>query len=108
MVDGEGAGADDPRGPLLVEFPSALGVVEAALTPAELVQRSSEALDAASATIREMARKFGQELADMPIKPRELQMEFGVKLTVEAGAFVAKAGGEGALTVRMTWSTDQM
>jgi len=91
---------------VIVEFPTTPGLVQVALTPAELVQRSSEALDAASGVIRGMARRFAHQLDDLDVKPREVQVEFGVKLTAEAGAFVAKAGGEGALAVRITWRTD--
>jgi hypothetical protein len=91
---------------VVVEFPATPGLVQVALTPAELVKRSSEALDAASEVIRGMASRFSGQLADLEVKPSQVELEFGVKLTAEAGAFIAKAGGEGALSVRMTWHGD--
>ena len=96
----------DPDAAVLVEFPVSPGLVQVALTPAQLVQRSGEALDAAADVIRSMARRFARRLDDLEVKPREMELEFGVKLTAEAGALIAKAGGEGAITVRMTWHTD--
>jgi Trypsin-co-occurring domain 1 len=36
--------------------------------------------------------------------PREVQVEFGVELTAEAGAVVSKAGGGCHLTVTLTWA----
>jgi Trypsin-co-occurring domain 1 len=37
---------------------------------------------------------------------QELSLEFGLKLNAEAGALIAKAGGEAQLTVRATWGPE--
>jgi len=34
-------------------------------------------------------------------------VEFGVRLTAEAGAVIAKSSVEGHLTVKLTWRDDQ-
>ncbi|MEU2748191.1 CU044_2847 family protein [Streptomyces collinus] len=37
-------------------------------------------------------------------RPDEVQIEFGVRITAEAGAVIAKTGVEGQLSVTITWS----
>lgn len=39
------------------------------------------------------------------LKPTKTEVEFGIKLSVEAGAILAKAGGEANFTVKLTWDT---
>ncbi|MEU4799866.1 CU044_2847 family protein [Streptomyces sp. NPDC023327] len=38
------------------------------------------------------------------LDPDTIELEFGVKLTVAAGAVIARTATEGHLTVRLTWS----
>ncbi|MDG4863944.1 CU044_2847 family protein [Streptomyces sp. T-3] len=38
------------------------------------------------------------------LKPDTVELEFGVKLTAEAGAVIAKTAVEGHLTVKLSWS----
>jgi hypothetical protein len=108
MTDIEQEVAEEPDEVVLVEFPTTPGLREVALTPAELLEKSSAALDSAAGAIRGMARKFGDQLTTLPVRPREAELEFGVKLTAEAGAFVAKAGGEGTIVVRLKWAPGEM
>jgi len=37
------------------------------------------------------------------LRPQKLELEFGVKLTAEAGALIAKTAGEGHFVVTVTW-----
>jgi hypothetical protein len=39
-------------------------------------------------------------------RPRQVQVEFGVELTAEAGAVLSKAGAGCHLTVTLTWGPD--
>lgn len=39
--------------------------------------------------------------------PKEVEIEFGIRLTAEAGAVIAKTGAEGHLTVKLTWRAEQ-
>ena len=36
-------------------------------------------------------------------RPDSVEVEFGIKLDAEAGALIAKAGTEAAISVKMTW-----
>jgi hypothetical protein len=47
---------------------------------------------------------MAQGLIQLPSAPTGLEVTFGVKLSTELGAFVAKASGEANFTVKLTWS----
>jgi hypothetical protein len=66
------------------------GVVDAA-------GRLEEALD----SIRDAARASIDVLRTLA--PQKLELEFGVKLTAEAGAIIARTAGEGHFVVTVTW-----
>lgn len=53
--------------------------------------------------IREAAAATLARLRDMPRRPDEVCLEFGLRFNAEAGAVIAKSGGEAHLNVRMTW-----
>ncbi len=46
---------------------------------------------------------FREGLQPDEIKPEEIKLIFGVKLTAEAGAVIARTGVEGHLVVEMKW-----
>lgn len=43
---------------------------------------------------------------EMEVRPDEVQVEFGVKLSAQAGAVIAKTGVEGHLKIKLTWTRD--
>ncbi|MGH3830102.1 MAG: CU044_2847 family protein [Pseudonocardiaceae bacterium] len=69
------------------------GVVEAG-------HRLTEALG----SVRDAARESMEVLRTL--SPGRIELEFGVKLTGEAGAIIAKTAAEGHFTVRLTWEPD--
>ncbi|WP_404187942.1 CU044_2847 family protein [Streptomyces tauricus] len=44
---------------------------------------------------------------DGSLKPDSVEIEFGVKLTAEAGALIAKSAVEGHLVVKLAWSPER-
>lgn len=66
--------------------------------------------------ILEPGRRLAQSLDDVrqaadtalksltPLSPRSVELEFGIKLTGEAGALIAKTSAEGHFTVKLVWS----
>ena len=68
------------------------GVVEA-------TSRLEEALD----SVRDAARASLRTL--QTLSPQKLELEFGVKLTAEAGALIAKTVGEGHFVVKVVWES---
>ncbi len=63
---------------------------------------ASKRLDAAMATVEPSIRTIAKTLASLA--PDSHEIEFGIKLNGEVGAFVAKSSLEGHFTVRMTWA----
>ena len=66
------------------------------------VVQASRRLEDALTSVRDAARASLEVLRHL--SPDEIEVEFGIKLAAEAGAFIAKTSGEGHFTVKMTWS----
>lgn len=91
---------------ILVEFAPRAGVQQVSIfdMPLEqLEELSSQALDSAMETITQMAQRARALRDKIPDEFTQVEVEFGIKLDAEAGAFLAKAGGEAALSVTLTW-----
>lgn len=80
---------------------------------ARLVARDGHALARAERTfdealqgIRSAAQSALAVFRDGSLKPDGVELEFGVKITAEAGAVIAKSALEGHLTVKLSWSPD--
>jgi hypothetical protein len=67
------------------------GIVTAANRLEQALQSAAPALQSVARTVRAMA-------------PDEHEIEFGLKLSAEAGAIVAKTAAEGHFTVKLRWS----
>ena len=90
---------------ILVEFAPAAGVRGVSLSPANIAEKSREAIDDALKTMRKMAKKTVKAIREIPVteRPNSIAVSFGLKLSAEGGAVVAKAGVEAAINVTMTW-----
>ncbi|MGW3938884.1 CU044_2847 family protein [Streptomyces phaeochromogenes] len=84
-------GVEDESGSRLVA--RADGTVQAART----FEGSLEGVRAAAESALRVFR-------DGSLKPDTVEIEFGVKLTAEAGALIAKSAVEGHLVVKLSWS----
>ncbi|GGW18445.1 hypothetical protein GCM10018980_48450 [Streptomyces capoamus] len=103
----------------LVEFTTedgAVVVVESADTVggAKLVSRgdgpavqATRTFEGALDGVRAAARSALRVFRDGSLRPDSVEMEFGVKLSAEAGAVIAKGAAEGQLVVRLTWSSER-
>jgi hypothetical protein len=60
--------------------------------------------EAALATIKDAAESMGRSLAELPSAPSAVEITFGVKLSTQVGAILAKAGGEANFTIKLGWS----
>lgn len=90
---------------ILVEFAPAAGVRSVSLSPKDAIEKSQEAVDHALKTMRRMAKKTMKAINAIPVseKPNTISVSFGLKLTAEGGAIIAKAGVEAGINVTMTW-----
>ncbi|MGW8060715.1 CU044_2847 family protein [Streptomyces ziwulingensis] len=70
--------------------------------PARAVRTFEDSLDGVRAAAASALRVF----RDGSLRPDSVELEFGVKLSAEAGAVIAKGAAEGHLVVRLTWSPE--
>jgi hypothetical protein len=86
-----------------VDEPAPEGVVKAA-RPGEVAARAKETLEDALDKIKPAAQAVVTRLRELHDAPDEIGVEFGIKLSAEAGAFVASAGVEANYKVTLKWS----
>jgi hypothetical protein len=55
--------------------------------------------------IRDVASRTLRRITAMPTAPSTVELEFGVKFSVEAGAVIARTGVEGHLKVKVVWES---
>lgn len=95
--------SEDGDGFLVVEVAEdEPGVVEASRL-GDAVVDANASFEEGIEHIRNAAASALQRLRDIPSRPDEVSLEFGVRLNAEFGAVIAKSGGEAHLTVTMTW-----
>lgn len=91
---------------ILVDFPDEQGLIYASRgskTAAEWAEKSEEALQSALDVVRAMTRRISTLYDSVPDEITEAEVQFGVKLTAEAGAILTRAGVEGMLNVTLKW-----
>ena len=93
----------DNFGPILVDFAPGPDLQRTAIAPVDLAEQSAKALDAAMDTIQSMVQRISALPHTMPKEFSKVEVNFGIKLDVEAGALIAKTGGEASLNVTLTW-----
>ena len=86
-----------------VDEPMSEGVVKAA-RPGEVVARAKETFEDALDKIKPAAQSIITKLRGLHDEPDEIGVEFGIKLSAEAGAFVASAGVEANYKVTLKWT----
>lgn len=93
----------DPNAPILVQFAPSPGFDEVSLAGPDLQKQSVEAMKNAMNSIYNTARKITETIDSLAVKPSAVEVEFGIILKGESGAFIAKAGAEAAFKVKLTW-----
>ncbi|WP_260461373.1 CU044_2847 family protein [Streptomyces sp. WAC04114] len=98
----------------LVEFKTGDGAVVAVeaveeRSGARLVSRggtvqAARTFEGALDGVRAAAESALRVFRDGSLRPDGVEIEFGVKLAAETGAFIAKGTAEGHLVVKLTWS----
>ncbi len=91
--------------PILFEFSIQPGEEEVSIR--DLPRQSAEALNQAMGTIKTMARRTMETIDALANKPSEVEVEFGIKISAEAGAIISKAGGEGNITIKLKWTREE-
>lgn len=71
--------------------------------PAQAARTFEGALDGVRAAAAAALRVF----RDGSLRPDAVEIEFGVRLSAEAGAVIAKGSAEGHLVVKLSWSPER-
>jgi hypothetical protein len=71
--------------------------------PGELVVQAQEGFENALSVIRTTADSVVGQIAGLATRPDEVGVEFGLKLTLKAGAVIASTEGEAHIQVSLTW-----
>lgn len=71
--------------------------------PGQSVGNAADTLRDAVDRVRPAVQDIVDSLRTMPRRPDRITLEFGVKLTAEAGAVVAKTAAEAHFTVGVEW-----
>nr|BFD81298.1 hypothetical protein StreXyl84_06990 [Streptomyces sp. Xyl84] len=66
-------------------------------------QEAVDGFEAGLDQIRDVAGRTLRRITAMPSPPSTVELEFGVKFSVEAGAVIARTGVEGHVKVKVVW-----
>ncbi|CAM5619723.1 Trypsin-co-occurring domain-containing protein OS=Streptomyces griseomycini OX=66895 GN=FHS37_000664 PE=4 SV=1 [Streptomyces griseomycini] len=69
--------------------------------------RAARTFEGSLEGVRAAAESALRVFRDGTLRPDAVELEFGVKLTAEAGAVIAKGSAEGHLIVKLSWSPEQ-
>jgi NTP-dependent ternary system trypsin peptidase co-occuring protein len=66
--------------------------------------RTVHTFESALGSVRSAAQSALRVFREGALRPDSVELEFGVKLSAEAGAVIAKGAAEGHLLVKLSWS----
>ncbi len=94
---------------ILVEadVPEEPGMVPAMRGGPGMPEKAGQTFEAALDKIRPAAQTIIQKLRALHDPPDQIQVEFGLKLNAQAGAFIAAAGTEANYRVTLTWKREE-
>ena len=92
-------------GKVLVEVDGSVpeGSVVRAARPGEIADRAKDTFEDALDKIKPAAQSIIEKLRGLSDEPDEIEVEFGIKLSAEAGAFIAAVGAEANYSVTLKW-----
>lgn len=94
----------DDNTSLLVEVDeSELGGLVEASSPGEVIAKARVSFEEALDKVKPAANVIIKKLRSLHDQPDEIEVEFGLKLSAEAGAVLAAAGAEANYAVTLKW-----
>jgi hypothetical protein len=95
------------EGPVVIEIDSKdAGFRSVARKPGEVIDVNGS-FEGALEKVRGAAASALTAFRDSSLAPDAVELEFGIKFTVTAGAVIAKTAVEGNLLVRLKWAPEQ-
>jgi hypothetical protein len=83
------------------------GGLERVSRPGEVAEKARQTFEAALETVKPAAQAIIAKVRSLSDLPDEVQIEFGLKMTAQAGAVVASAGMEANYKVTLTWKREK-
>jgi hypothetical protein len=80
------------------------GEVTRGFRPASLTVEAGETFEASFSRIQPVAAAIVAKLREVADAPDQIEVEFGVQLSADAGAIVAKVSGEANFKVVLRWT----
>lgn len=80
------------------------GLIRAPL-PGDIAAKASQTFESALETLKPASDAIIAKLRSLSVPPDEIGVEFGIKLSADAKAFIASAGLEANYKVTLTWKT---
>ena len=75
-------------------------------SPEATIATASATFESALQTVRSAAEGILNQLRSLQQPPDEVAVEFGVKMSAEAGAVIAKASTEANFKINLTWKKE--
>jgi hypothetical protein len=85
-----------------MDEPEGEGMVRAS-RPGEIAEKARQTFEEAVARIKPAANAIVTQLRELATAPDEIDVEFGIKLSVKAGAIIASTDAEANFKVAMRW-----
>jgi len=89
-------------GTIVVEVDHPVGGVVKTGRPGKIINEATQSLEVALGSVGSAAKSVLAKLREAG--PAEITVEFGLRLTAEAGAIITKTSGECNLTVQLRWA----
>jgi len=97
----DGRKTDGGHTTLLVDFPDEAGMTRVSKPDREAL--SERAVERALETLETLSTRLEERVAKLPRELETIELSFGIKLSMESGALIAKTGGETHLSVKLVW-----
>ena len=69
-----------------------------------VAEKATQAFDSALAGVKSVAASVMRQLAEVAADANEISVEFGIKLTANAGVIIAGTSAEGNCKIAIKWS----
>ena len=79
------------------------GIAEEYAATSDLVTEATITIKEALAPVSAIIQDVRKSIAGKDMAPDELEVEFGIKLTAEAGIIISKIGTEATLNLKASW-----
>jgi len=91
---------------VVVEAEGPAGEVTRGIRGAELPVRVDQTFEAALAHAQPAALAVVERLRRVAEPPDEIEVEFGIRLSAELGAFIAKTAGDANFSITLRWKRE--